>query len=134
MCSRMKRFFCVFLMGENTNANIIIKAHILQIRIQLVFLTHKIKYKYHFLFVNNIHEYIQIFQQKNPAYGGHHFSQPRRIVGPIQFRRSCMIYIFCMLHFFLIFFKGCVKKRRRKMRGCKIFFVGGDGGQPMRGP
>ena len=30
---------------------------------------------------------------KNPAYGRHRISRPMRIVGPIQFRRGCVIYL-----------------------------------------
>ena len=37
---------------------------------------------------------LQIVREKNPAYGRHRISRPMRIVGPIQFWRGCVIYLF----------------------------------------
>ena len=56
------------------------------------------------------HKYISLMLYniiKNPAYGRHQLSRPMRIVGPIQFWRSCVI-------FFLLF------------GGSKIYFLVGS--------
>ena len=34
------------------------------------------------------------FKEKNPAYGRHQLFRPMRIVGPIQFWRGCLIYLY----------------------------------------
>ena len=50
---------------------------------------------------------------KNPAYGRHQLSRPRRIIRPIQFWRGCVIYLK----------KKRKKKEEEKRRGCVIFLI-----------